>query len=93
MRSIRTWQALTLGNLYQLQSAMRSIRILIWYTTPTKLAKCQSVNVNTNHYHLDSGDLTHIPKSSEDFAVRYHYAYSLSLEVLQRCNTLLHFIT
>ena len=60
---------------------------------PCNVSMCHSVNANTNHYHLDSGDITHIPKSSEDFAVRYHYAYSLSLEVLQRCNTLLHFIT
>ena len=93
MRSIRTWQALSLGNLYQLQNAMRRIRILIWYTDPAKPAKCQSVNANANHYHLDSGDLTHIPKSSEDFAVCYHYAYGITPEVLQRCNTLLHFIT
>ena len=72
---------------------MRSIRILIWYTDPAKLAKCHSVNANTNHYHLDSRYLAYIPKSSEDFAVRYHYAYGITPEVLQHCNTLLHFIT
>ena len=72
---------------------MRSIRILIWYTTPAKPAKCQSVNANANHYHLDSRYLAYIPKSSEAFEFRYHFAYSPSLEVLQCCNTLLHFIT
>ena len=62
---------------------MRSIRILIWYTDPVKLAKCQSVNANVNHYHLDSRYLAYIPKSSEDFGVCYHYAYSITPEVLQ----------
>ena len=66
---------------------------LIWYTDPAKPAKCQSVNANVNHYHLDSRYLAHIPKSSEDFAVCYLYFYLLTPEVLQRCNTLLHFIT
>ena len=72
---------------------MRSIRILIWYTTPAKPAKCQSVNANANHYHLDSRYLAYIPMSSEDFGVCYHSLYLLTPEVLQRCNTLLHFIT
>ena len=60
---------------------------------PCNVSKCQSVNVNTNHCHLDSRYLAYIPKSSESFAVCYLYFYLLTPEVLQRCNTLLHFIT
>ena len=38
---------------------------LIWYTDPAKPAKCQSVNANVNHYHLDYRYLVHILQSSE----------------------------